>query len=109
MKIRWNSMYKMVNRFLTYRHVLDQLHEHLDTSASLTDKQRKILHFVYFSGVDWNVIQAIRRVLERFPSAITTFRDKITLHCQCLMPLYRAYLITFILSQQMLLKIQSKR
>ena len=58
MKIRWDSMYKMVNRFLTYQDILDKLDKHLDTNI-LTDKQLKILQFAYLSGVVWDVILAI--------------------------------------------------
>ena len=57
MKIRWNSMYKMVNRFFPCQDILDKLDKHLDTNI-LTDKQRKILQFVYLSGVAWGVILA---------------------------------------------------
>ena len=58
MKIRWNSMYKTVNRFLTYQYILDKLDKHLDTNI-LTDKQRKILQFAYLSDVAWDMILAI--------------------------------------------------
>ena len=58
MKICWNSMYKMVNRFLTYQDILDKLDKHLDTNI-LTDKQCKALQFTYLSGVAWDVILPI--------------------------------------------------
>ena len=58
MKIHWNSMYKVVNRFLTYQDILDKFDKHLDTNI-LTDKQRKTLQFAYLSGVAWDVILAI--------------------------------------------------
>ncbi|CAF1582881.1 unnamed protein product, partial [Didymodactylos carnosus] len=70
MRIRWNSSYKMLQRLLLYQSVLDKLYDQLDSLPGITDKQRNKLFDAKLSGADYNMIQSLRRVLERFDEAI---------------------------------------
>lgn len=69
MRVRWNSSYKMLQRILLYQVVLDKLYEQLDSLPGVTDQQRRKLMNSKIDGNDWNLIQALRRVLERFDEA----------------------------------------
>jgi hypothetical protein len=69
MRIRWNSSYKMLQRILVYQPVLEKLYEELDSLGGVTNKQRNKLLESKLGGNDWNLIQTLRRVLERFEEA----------------------------------------
>ena len=69
MKIRWNSSYKMIQRLLLHQQVLATFYENLDTLDGVTPKQRRKLTEVKLTSVDWNILLAMRRVLERFNDA----------------------------------------
>ncbi|CAF1202668.1 unnamed protein product [Adineta ricciae] len=69
MRVRWNSSYKMLQRLLLYQSVLENLYEQLNSLAGVTDQQRRKLLNSKLNGNDWNLIQALRRVLERFDEA----------------------------------------
>jgi hypothetical protein len=69
MRIRWNSSFKMLQRILLYHTVLDKLYEQLDNLDGITDKQRQKLLNSKLTGNDWNLIQALQHVLERFNEA----------------------------------------
>ena len=69
MKVRWNSSFKLLQRLLSYQTVFDKLYEQLETLPGVTDQQRKKLLHSKLNGHDWNLIQALRRVLERFDEA----------------------------------------
>lgn len=69
MRVRWNSSYKMLQRVLLYQVVLDKLYEQLDSLLGITDQQRRKLVNSKINGNEWNLIQALRRVLERFDEA----------------------------------------
>jgi hypothetical protein len=69
MRVRWNSSFKMLQRLLLYQTVLDKLYEQLDSITGITDKQRNKLNAAKITGTEWHVIQALRRVLERFDEA----------------------------------------
>ena len=69
MRIRWNSTYRMIHRILAYQAVFDQLYEQMDDLPGVTNQQKKRLLDSKLRGNDWNLIQALRRVLERFDEA----------------------------------------
>ena len=69
MRVRWNSSYRMLQRILLCQVVLDKLYEQLDSLPGVTNRQRKKLVNSKINGNDWNLIQALRRVLERFDEA----------------------------------------
>ena len=69
MRIRWNSSYRMIQRILTYQPVFDKLYEQIDDLPGVTNKQKKKLFDLTLRGNDWNLLQALRRVLERFDEA----------------------------------------
>ena len=59
----------MPRPLLLYQVVLVKLYEQLDSLPGVTDQQRKKLLNSKINGNDWNLIQALRRVLERFDEA----------------------------------------
>ncbi len=69
MKIRWNSSYKMINRFLLYKNTLEQFYEQLELIDGITEKQKERLLASKLSRDDWNVMDALHVVLERFNTA----------------------------------------
>lgn len=69
MRVRWNSSYKMLQRILLYQSILEKLYDELDSLPGVTDVQRKKLFDSRITGNDWQLVQALRRVLERFDEA----------------------------------------
>ena len=69
MRVRWNSSFKMLQRILLYQVVLDKLYEQLHSLLGVTDQQRRKLVNSKINGNEWNLIQGLRRVLERFDEA----------------------------------------
>ena len=69
MRVRWNSSYNMLQRMLLYQNVLEKLFDELDSLPGITKTQIKKLHDSKITGNEWNLIQALRRVLERFYEA----------------------------------------
>ncbi|CAF1358275.1 unnamed protein product [Adineta ricciae] len=69
MRVRGNSSYKMLQRVLVYQNVLEKFYGELDSLAGVTNKQRNKLMKSKFDRNDWNLIQTLRRVLERFEEA----------------------------------------
>ena len=69
MRVRWNSSYKMLQRILVYQTVFEKLYEELHSLVGITNKQRNKLLELKLDGNDWNLIQTLRRVLERFDEA----------------------------------------
>ena len=69
MRVRWNSSFKMLQRLLLYQTVLDKVYEQLDSLTGITQKQRAKLTAARITGVEWDLIQTLRRVLERFEEA----------------------------------------
>jgi hypothetical protein len=59
----------MLQRILLYQAVFNKLYEQLNSLPGITDQQRKKLFNSKLTGNDWNLIQALRRVLERFDEA----------------------------------------
>jgi hypothetical protein len=54
---------------LLYHTVFDKSYEKLDNLDGITDKQRQKLLNSKLTGNDWNLIQALQHVLERFNEA----------------------------------------
>jgi hypothetical protein len=69
MRVRWNSSYKMLQRILLYQSILEKLYDELDSLPGVTVAQRKKLFDSRITGNDWHLVQALRRVLERFDEA----------------------------------------
>lgn len=69
MRVRWNSSFKMLERLVLNKTLLDKLYEQLDSLGGVTHEQRKKLVAAKLTGNDWIVLQALRRVLERFDEA----------------------------------------
>jgi hypothetical protein len=69
MRVRWNSSYKMLQRILLYQSILEKLYDELDSLPGVTHAQRKKLFDSRITGNDWHLVQALRRVLERFDEA----------------------------------------
>lgn len=69
MQVRWNSSYKMLKRFLAYQPVLDKLYEEIDSLPGITKGQRRKLMDSKLDGNDWDLINALHLVLERFDEA----------------------------------------
>ena len=69
MRIRWNSTYQLIQWLLPYQHVLAAFYAGLNTLDGVTLNQRKKLVNVKLTSLDWNILLAIRRVLERFNDA----------------------------------------
>ena len=69
MRVQWNSSYKMLQRILVYQTVFEKLYEELHSLDGITNKQRTKLLESKFDGNDRNLIQTLRRVLERFDEA----------------------------------------
>lgn len=76
MKVRWNSTYHMVQRLLLYQHALASFYDNLETLNDVTAKQRRKLIDLKLTSVDWNVLLAMRRVLERFNDATEILSGK---------------------------------
>ena len=76
MKIRWNSTYQMVQRLILYQHTLAAFYDNLDAIDGVTLKQRKKLLGVKLTSLDWNLLLAIRSVLERFSDATEMLSGK---------------------------------
>ena len=76
MKVRWNSSFQMIQRLLLHQQVLATFFDNLDSLDGVTSKQRKKLSEVKLSSVDWNILLAMRRVLERFNDATEILSGK---------------------------------
>ena len=76
MKVRWNSSFQMIQRLLLHQQVLATFCDNLDSLDGVTLKQRKKLSEVKLSSVDWNILSAMRRVLERFNDATEILSGK---------------------------------
>jgi hAT family C-terminal dimerisation region len=76
MKIRWNSTYRMIQRLLLHQNILGVFYDSLDTIDGVTAKQRKKLIEAKLTSLDWNILLAIRRVLERFNDATEILSGK---------------------------------
>jgi hypothetical protein len=69
MRIRWNSSFRMIQRLVVYQATLDKFYEQLNDLPGATTQQKKKLFDAKLRGDDWNLLQALRRVLERFDEA----------------------------------------
>lgn len=69
MRVRWNSSYRMIKRILVYQSVLNKLYEQIGDLPGVTNQQKKKLLDSKVLGNDWNLLQGLRRVLERFDEA----------------------------------------
>ena len=59
----------MLQRLLLFPTVLGKVYEQLDSLIGITQKQRAKLAAARITGVEWDLIQTLRRVLERFDEA----------------------------------------
>lgn len=59
----------MLQRLLLYQTVLGKVYEQLDSLTGITQKQRDKLTAAGITGVEWDLILTLRRVLERFDEA----------------------------------------
>jgi len=59
----------MLQRLILYQSILEKLYEEIDSLSGVTSKQKKTLLESKLDGKDWDVINALHRVLERFNEA----------------------------------------
>ena len=77
MKIRWNSTFKMIHRLLIYRKLIGLFCDTLDSLEEINNKQKQTLIKLKLSGVEWNIMQVLHHVLERFYVATKVFSGHI--------------------------------
>lgn len=66
----------MIQRIVLYQNILGVFYDTLDTIDGVTAKQRKKLIGVKFASADWNILLALRRVLEQFNDATEILSGK---------------------------------
>jgi hypothetical protein len=66
----------MIQRLLLYQHILAAFYDNLDALDGVTLKQRTKLIEVKLTSLDWNVLVALRAVLERFSDATEILSGK---------------------------------
>lgn len=59
----------MIQRILVYQPVFDKLYEQIGDLPGVTKQQKKKLLDAKLLGNEWNLLQALRRILERFDEA----------------------------------------
>ena len=69
MRVRWNSSYTMLQRMVLYQSILEKLYDAFNSVPGITDTQRKKLFDSKLTGNQCQVVEALRRVLERFDEA----------------------------------------
>lgn len=60
MKVRWNSTYKMADRFVLFRSVIQTMTEKLDTTSGLTNDQKKRFQKASLNDRQWQILESIR-------------------------------------------------
>ena len=76
MRIRWNSSYKMLNRLIAFQGVLEEFYTQLDSLNGITKRQHEKLIGAYLSNSDWELLESLRFVLERFSDATELISGK---------------------------------
>lgn len=70
-RVRWNSTYFMINRFLEFKQVITDLIISADSINGLKYKQKEKLRNMNFNNTDWNSLNLIKKELEPFYTATT--------------------------------------
>ena len=68
-RIRWNSTYLMINRFVSIRHIVNEItHTPTQVVGLRPEQERKLTH-LSFSHFEWNWLIALEHVLQPFENA----------------------------------------
>ncbi|CAF4253720.1 unnamed protein product, partial [Rotaria magnacalcarata] len=71
-KIRWNTTYLMLQRFLLYCSIITNITQNPSNEIGLKENQYEQLKKLAFSRTDWILLMATRNVLKSFYEATTT-------------------------------------
>lgn len=80
-RIRWNSTYLMINRFINIRHIVNEITHTPTQVVGLRTEQERKLTDLSFNHFEWNWLIALEHVLQPFENAtrILSGRDYQTL------------------------------
>ena len=68
-QVRWNTTFDMLDRFLIFKKVIDEITNNPGVISGLDEKKKKDLRNLDFYSDDWRIVQTLIRILKPFKRA----------------------------------------